>query len=647
MKTTLKRGIGRTASENGHGNGRAVLPPAVVSPMTRYRQPARERRGFLRTLLLVVMWLLAAALVVTAGLAGGAYLYAHQTLGDIVATTPDVVRAQKSLDIAVAGEPATALVIGYDRRAGAEAEINGARSDTVMLLRADPELKAVTTLSFPRDLWVEIHCPGRGSFQGRINEAYSNCGAPGTLETVRNLTGIPINYLVTVNFRGFKQVVSRLGGVWLDVDRRYFNDNSSGYFYATIDLQPGYQKLNGQQALDYVRYRHTDSDLFRLARQQAFVRAFNTAVTESFSASDVTKIVEVLRKNVEVGQAGGGALSKRTLISYGLLAYELPGGHFFQARIEPTCFGADDVSSLTVDRSCIQAAVQDFVAPDVEAPEKATAVALGKKLKTAAPSPKETTVVVLNGNGVPGAAADTSYQLGQRGYVALAPPNNLPANAPSQDHFHSEVYFDPTQARAELAARKLAELVGEQGAKPMPADIARLANSAMAVVVVGQRFSGSLASAPVDRTPERKPAAVVANAGLTKPLLAQAQKRVRFPLMVPTVVERSSFLPQTSPIRVYQAAGHKTVRLTFSTGASEYWGIQMIRWKDAPALGGANRVLWIKGRKYELHYVGPNLHMVALRMPDGTSYWVVNTIMNSLSNETMLAIAKGLRPLKG
>ncbi|MDQ4030057.1 MAG: LCP family protein [Actinomycetota bacterium] len=647
MKTTLKRGIGRTASENGRLNGHVVLPPAVVATVTRYRQPAPERRGFLRILLVTVIWLLLAALVVSAGLAGGLYLHLDASVEDIRATTPEVVRAQRSLDIAVAGEPATALVIGYDKRAGAEAEVNGARSDTVMLVRADPDLKAVTMLSFPRDLWVEIHCPGRGSFHGRINEAYSNCGVPGTLATVAKLTGLPINYLITVNFRGFKQVVSKLGGVWMDVDRRYFNDNTSGYRYATIDLQPGYQKLNGQQSLDYVRYRHTDSDLYRLARQQMFLKGFTTAITESFSATDVLKIVDVLRANVEVGQAGGGALSKKALVSYGLLAYELPGGHFFQARIDPTCFGADDVSQLTVDSSCIRRAVQDFVAPDVDAPEKATAVALGKRPKSTAPPPKETTVVVLNGNGVPGAAAETSYQLGQLGYVALTPPDNRPANAPNQRYVRSEIYFDPSQAGAEAAARKLAPLFDEQGAEPMPAAIAPMANSAMTLVVVGRRFGGSLASAPVDKTPARQPAAVVANPALTRPLLAAAQRQVRFGLMVPHVVERTSFLPQSSPIRVYRMAGHETVRLTFSTGASEYWGIQMVRWRAAPGLVGWNRALWIKGRKYELHYAGANLQKVVLRMPDGTSYWVVNTLMNSLSNETMLAIAKGLRPLNG
>src|SRR5437588_815351 len=83
-------------------------------------------------------------------------------------------------------------------RAGAEAESNGARSDTVMLLRADPHNQTISMLSFPRDLTVEIHCPGRGTFVDRINAAYSTCGIQGTLETVKAITGLPVNYLITV-----------------------------------------------------------------------------------------------------------------------------------------------------------------------------------------------------------------------------------------------------------------------------------------------------------------------------------------------------------------------------------------------------------------------------------------------------------------
>ena len=100
---------------------------------------------------------------------------------------------------------------------------------------------------------------------------------------MRKLTGLPVNYLMTVNFRGFRQLVDSLGGIWLDVDRRYFNDQGGPSGYATINLQPGYQKLTGLKALDFVRFRHTDSDLYRNARQQLFVRAFKDQIEASVS----------------------------------------------------------------------------------------------------------------------------------------------------------------------------------------------------------------------------------------------------------------------------------------------------------------------------------------------------------------------------
>jgi hypothetical protein len=99
------------------------------------------------------------------------------------------------------------------------------------------------------------------------------------------------------------------------------------------------------------------------------------------------------------------------------------------------------------------------------------------------------------------------------------------------------------------------------------------------------------------------------------------------------------------PYRVYKIGKRKAVRLTFRTGPNEYWGIQMTDWDDAPALKDANATETIKGRKYSLYYDGPNLHMVVLHH-GGATYWVVNTVLDKLSNETMLEIAKGLHPFK-
>ena len=78
-----------------------------------------------------------------------------------------------------------------------------------------------------------------------------------------------------------------------------------------------------------------------------------------------------------------------------------------------------------------------------------------------------------------------------------------------------------------------------------------------------------------------------------------------------------------------------------SASGNEYWGIQERNWNDAPALAEKNSSALIKGRQYDFYYNGPHLHMVVLRA-GGASYWVVNTLLDSMSNETMLAIAKGL-----
>ena len=152
---------------------------------------------------------------------------------------------------------------------------------------------------------------------------------------MKKLTGLPINYLITVNFKGFIEIVDRVGGVWVDVDRRYYNRNvgTAATNYANIDLRPGYQRLKGRDALSYVRYRHTDSDLYRLARQQQFVKALKQQISSNFSVFKALKVVGAITHNVEIGQAGGGSLEK-TIRRYALFAYGLPSGHFFQSKID-------------------------------------------------------------------------------------------------------------------------------------------------------------------------------------------------------------------------------------------------------------------------------------------------------------------------
>jgi LCP family protein required for cell wall assembly len=648
MRTTLKRGIGRGAELNG--NGKAVLSPGVVAQMTRYRQPKRSALRFVGKILFSF---LALALMVALALAGGYYLYLDKSVEKLTQYSPAVKAAQKKLDkVPPPDQPAVALVVGYDRRLEDIKTGSPSRSDTLMLVRADPTTDSISMLSFPRDLRVEVHCPQRRFFD-RINQAYASCGPEGSLETVKALTGIPVNYLITINFRGFKQLVAKVGGVWMDVDRRYFNDNTSGgERYAAINLQPGYQKLNGQKTLDFVRYRHLDSDVYRNARQQMFVSALKQQVSHSFAPTTMPKIIDAISDNVKVAGGGNSKPTVDTILRYAVFAYNLPPGHFFQSRIDELSDyqGFDGAQELVAPESDIQDAVQEFNTPDIEAADKATAVALRRKLrkKASGPPASRVTLVALNGNGRTGSATNAGYLLSQRGYQWLNPANNAKANAPSYDYFRSRVYYRPKRVGAEAAAQKVAALVGSSDVQRMPAGkLSQLTGDAMLAVVVGETFHGTLAPAPVDRTPKRQPPAVVRDPATSLPLVRQVRRKVDFPLMLPTVIERSSSPDPALPVRAYETDGHKTVRITyrlFTDGVYQYWGIQQTDWEDAPALGESNQRTKIAGRTYDLYYSGSRLHMVVLREGD-RSYWVVNTLLDKLSNDTMIAIAKGLRPL--
>jgi len=638
MKTTLKRAMGRASASNG--NGRPIFPPSPPTPMTRYRQPEPPRRGAWQLVTMIFLWTVLVALIVGAAAGGAAYLKGHQFVEAISPKTKSEIAAAKRLDLADPSQPTTALVIGTDRRKGFQAELTG-RSDTLILVRADPINKSLSLLSFPRDLIVTVKCAGHPDVQERINYAFSECGASGSIDTVRALTGLPINYYVTVNFRGFMDLVNNLGGVWLDVDHRYLCDEANCPGVAKINLWPGYQRVNASNALAYVRYRHFDSDIFRNARQQLFLKALKQQISSQLGIDTVLSIANAIENNVVVGRGGNKALDVKTLSDYLFFAHRLPSGHVFQSRIQ----NLTGYNTLSAPAEDIAAAVHDFVQPDVKAPEKARDVAFGIKHRTRALRPKDVSTTVLNGNGVTGSAANAAYELGQRGYNVLTPPTGQPQNAPRFNYFRTTVYYDAAQPRAKAAAAQLADLFGDADVKALPATMTSLANGALATVVVGQNFHGTIASAPVDQTPKKEPAQVTLNPSLTRTELLSLRRRVPFRLELPRFVASFSKLEFDAPIRAYAIKrGYKAVRLTFATGMNEYWGIQETNWDQAPALADANFTHAIHRRQFSLYYTGAHLHMVVLR-ENGATYWVVNTILDSLSNETMLAIARGLQPL--
>lgn len=220
----------------------------------------------------VIIVLLTAASVATAAL-----LEIDTDLQNLFPKESGITGTQDILADVAPDKPQTILVLGSDRRYGDKKKGLIPRSDSILLVRLDPRKKAMAVMSIPRDL--EVSVPGHG--RGRINAAYGTGGPQLSAKTVKAL-GFGVNQIVNVNFGGFQRGIKRIGCVFVDVDRRYFNDNhppvESQENYATIDLEPGYQRMCGADSLDYVRFRHLDDDFVRASRQQDFVRQLKTQV---------------------------------------------------------------------------------------------------------------------------------------------------------------------------------------------------------------------------------------------------------------------------------------------------------------------------------------------------------------------------------
>ena len=272
------------------------------------------------------------------------------------------------LDRAAAGGPRTFLILGSDKRKGADAD-SPPRADTILLIRADPDADSVSVMSIPRDLKVEI--PGHG--EGKINGAYEFGGRKEgprlTTRTVKKLfrdaTGenFPITNVMVLDYGAFRRAVDYVGGVYIDVDRDYFNDNSSGENFATIDIDAGYQKLMGRDALDYVRYRHTDNDFVRAARQQDFLRQAQNAagVRKLLGLGESRHLVRVFSRYVETDKSlssTGEILSLLKLVLF--LAPKQPKVNEVRFRAREAANPQLD-SNLSVTKGALRVMFREFM----------------------------------------------------------------------------------------------------------------------------------------------------------------------------------------------------------------------------------------------------------------------------------------------
>jgi polyisoprenyl-teichoic acid--peptidoglycan teichoic acid transferase len=226
----------------------------------------RTRGGMLWRFLVAAILIIGATAATTA-VAG---LLQFKQLATDLSLQPSLKNADVTLP--PPGAPQTILVVGSDHRAGEP--YRAANTDTMMLVRLNPASSTINVLSIPRDLEVQI--PGFGT--AKINAAYSDGGPNLMIKTIQQnvFPKLKINHILDVNFQGFSDLVDAIGCVYSAVDERYYN-NTALTDYSSINIQPGYQKLCGDNqadtgALAFVRFRHTDSDIVRNARQQDFIR---------------------------------------------------------------------------------------------------------------------------------------------------------------------------------------------------------------------------------------------------------------------------------------------------------------------------------------------------------------------------------------
>jgi len=204
----------------------------------------------------------------------------------------------------------TLLLLGVDETG------EPARSDTILLMRFNPQTHTINQLSIPRDTRVEI--PGYGA--NKINTAMF-LGWPSAalaVRTIEDFTGIPINHVMIVDFKGFPRVVNAVGGVDLKVPKTIAT--VAGANGRTVVFKEGMYHFDGKYAMLYVRIRYADDDFHRAARQQQFVQALQKKIAQP---SNITKLPEIGKKFMS-GVATD--LTTNQLIELGFLKWRATGG---------------------------------------------------------------------------------------------------------------------------------------------------------------------------------------------------------------------------------------------------------------------------------------------------------------------------------
>lgn len=226
------------------------------------------------------------------------------------------------------GRPVNVLIMGIDLSSRAKqdtSEIFNGNSDTMLLLRVDPEADAVSLLSIPRDTQVDL--PGVGT--SKINAANVKGGATLAAQTVSaTLNGVQVDRYVRVSTEAFRELVDLLGGVEVYVPKRMQYEDKTQKL--KIDLAPGLQTLSGAQAEQFARFRHDDlGDIGRVQRQQALLKALRKKLTSPTVIPRIPILLQTMQKYIDTNLSTEEMLALvsagRKLAEGGVKMVMLPG----------------------------------------------------------------------------------------------------------------------------------------------------------------------------------------------------------------------------------------------------------------------------------------------------------------------------------
>ncbi|TWX35016.1 LytR family transcriptional regulator [Frigoribacterium sp. ACAM 257] len=275
----------------------------------------RPRSRAARTLLAVGAALV--LMLVAAGVAAGGFaLHLASSWDDSTTTLDDAFPADAGRPAPAADGSVNLLLLGSDSRGDATTLDDGSpsdqRTDTMMLLHVDADRQHASVMSVMRDLWVPI--PGRGD--GKVNSAFAHGGSPLAVQTVEALLGARVDHVAIIDFEGFADMTTALGGV--DVVSEKAFRSAAPDRGAPYDYVQGVNHLEGDAALAFVRERaaFADADFQRVENQQAFLEGVLGTLVSRDTLTDPTRVTGFLTATAPHVTVDAG-LDAASLVSLG------------------------------------------------------------------------------------------------------------------------------------------------------------------------------------------------------------------------------------------------------------------------------------------------------------------------------------------